>query len=592
MPPIPPIVRRSRLPIVARRTAALAALSLAAATLLVGFAGSPTPAAAADAKARDWKAAAARLDDLIAVRLRAQKDLVVAPRADDAEFIRRASLDLIGAIPTEAETTTFLKDPSPDKRAALVDRLLASSRHADWFAMWYSNLLVGNQIRDRDLNRRTFNEWMRDQFARNRPYDDLVYDLLTATGNSDSNGAVGFVSSFAASAADAAGKSSRYFLGVQIQCAQCHDHPYDKRIKQTDFTAYASFFFTTTHRRNQTPGNTEISFDIVSYPAEDFRPAGGGPSGSRRTAGMGMMPRGQPLRLEGQVRGAAGRYVELGEPKFLLGKAPKDVPGLDRRTVLAKWMTSKSNEWFAPAYANRLWAYFMGRGIVHPIDDFSQSNKPSNPELLKFLADEFTRNDFDINHLVRTIVGSEAYQRTSKMPRDMERPDPSLYAVAPVKPLTVEQSFDSLFRAAGTEREVERRLEQGMKADGATARGRLVDPRMLVYQMFRRAFDDDEGGESEVFSGTIPRGLLMMNGPQINQMLSAYPGSPLRKILDTDRSDRERVRRVYLTVLSRDPSPGELSSALQHVHTSRTEIEGYEDLMWALCNTTEFMSNH
>ena len=583
MPPIAPTSRRSWLP--------LAAVGLAAAALLAEFAGSSSPASAADTKARDWKSASARVDDLIAVRLKAQKDLVVAPRADDAEFLRRVYLDLIGAIPTEEETTTFLKDPSPEKRAALVDRLLASTRHADWFAMWYSNLLVGNQIRDRDLNRRTFNEWMRDQFARNRPYDELVYDLLTATGNSDSNGAVGFVSSFAASAADAAGKSSRYFLGVQIQCAQCHDHPYDKRIKKEDFAAFAAFFFTTTHRRNQTPGNTEVSFDIVSYPAEDFRPLGGA-GGSKRTVGMGTMPRGQPLRLEGVVRGAAGRVMELGEPKFLLGKAPKDVPGLDRRTVLGKWMTSKSNEWFAPAYANRLWTYFMGHGIVHPVDDFSQSNKPSNPELLKFLADEFARNDFDINHLIRTIVGSEAYQRTSKMPRGLERPEASLYAVAPVKPLSVEQSFDSLFRAAGAEQEVERRLQAGIKEGGAMKRGQLVDPRMLVYQMFRRAFDDDEGGESEEFTGTIPRGLLMMNGPQINQMLAARPGSPLKKILDTDRSDRERVRRVYLTVLSRDPSPGELSSALQHVHTSRTEIEGYEDLMWALCNTTEFMSNH
>ena len=456
--------------------------------------------------------------------------------------------------------------------------------------MWYSNLLVGSQIRDRDLNRRTFNDWMRDQFARNRPYDELVYDLITASGNSDSNGAVGFISSMGASAADATGKSTRYFLGVQIQCAQCHDHPYDKRIKQEDFASFAAFFFTTTNRRNQTPGNTEVSFDVTTYNVEDLR------SGGRRTTGMmPAMARGQPLRLEAAVKPVKGQPrpgMAEGEPKFLLGKSVKDVPGLDRRTILAKWMTSKSNEWFAPAFANRLWAYFIGRGIVHPVDDFSQSNKPTNPELLKFLSDEFTRADFDINHLIRVITGTEAYQRTSKMPRDLERPDPSLHAVASVKPLTVEQSFDSLFRATGTEREVERRLDDGMRNMGAGRKGQLVDPKMLVYRLFRRAFDDDEQGESEGFTGTIPRGLLMMNGPEINQMLSAHPLSPLRKILDTERNDRERIRRVYMTVLSRDPSPGELSSAVQHVHTSRSEIEGYEDLMWALCNTTEFMSNH
>lgn len=569
------------------------------ATLLAGVAlaalsslASAAPSTPSDAKTRDWKAAAAKVDDLVGARLKSQKDLVVAPRADDAEFLRRVTLDLIGTIPTEEEATTFLKDPSPEKRAAAVDRLLSTTRHADWFAMWYSNLLVGNQIRDRDLNRGTFNDWMRDQFARNRPYDELVYDLVTASGNSDTNGAVGYMSSFGTSAADAAGKSSRHFLGVQIQCAQCHDHPYDKRIKKEDFGDYAAFFFTTTHRRNQSPGNMEVSFDIASYPIEDLK---AGPNGRRGTGMMPMMGRGQPLRLEGNVKPVKGQPrpgMEEGEAKFLLGKVVKDVPGLDRRTLLAKWMTSKSNEWFAQAFANRMWARLTGHGIVHPVDDFSTSNKPSNPELLKFLADEFARADFDINHLIRVIVNSETYQRTSRMPRDLERPDPSLYAVASVKPLTVEQSFDALFRAAGAEREVERRVDEGMKAMGAGKKGRLVDPRMLVYQLFRRAFDDDEQGESEEFTGTIPRGLLMMNGPQINQMLSAHPMSPLRKILDGERSDRERVRRIYMTVLSRDPSPGELSSAIQHIHTSRNEVEGYEDLMWALCNTTEFMSNH
>ena len=253
-----PMPTGSKSPSIRSLAAGAALLGLAA---LIGTSGLAVaaPSERVEAKTRDWKAAAARVDDLIGVRLKTQKDLVVAPRADDAEFMRRASLDLIGTIPTEEEASTFIKDPSPDKRAAAVERLLASPRHADWFAMWYSNLLVGSQIRDRDMNRHTFNDWMRDQFARNRPYDELVYDLVTAEGNSDSNGAVGFISSMGTSAADAAGKTSRFFLGVQIQCAQCHDHPYDKRIKKEDFADYAAFFFTTTHKRNQSPGNTEIS---------------------------------------------------------------------------------------------------------------------------------------------------------------------------------------------------------------------------------------------------------------------------------------------------------------------------------------------
>jgi len=570
-----------------------------AAALLAGFALTvpaafldSAPAAAADSKApdskiKDWKAAAGKVDDLIGARWRTQKDLVVAPMADDAEFLRRASIDLIGTIPTEAEAAAFLKDPATDKRARAIDRLLAEPKHAEWSALWYSNLLVGSQVRDRNLNRRTFNDWLRDQFARNRPYDEMAYDLITATGNSDENGAVGLLSSFERSAADAAGKVSRYFLGVQIQCAQCHDHPYDKRIKQAEFSSFAAFFVTTTNRRNMSPTNPgEVSFDIGSFTKEDVtNPA---------YRGMGMARRGAPLMLEVPAKGERRPVGELPDAKFLLGKVIKDVPGISRREILAKWMTSKNNEWFAQAFSNRLWAYYMGHGIVHPVDDFSQANAPTNPALLKFLADELVRGGFDVQHLTRVILNTEAYQRSSRMPRGLERPESSLYAVAAVKPLSVEQSFDSLFRAAGAEQEVARRLGggMGMGGDAMKRRGQLVDPKMLIYAQFKRSFDDDEQGESEEFTGTIPRGLLMMNGPQINQMLSAHPMSPLRKILDSERSDRERVRRVYLTVLTREPSPGELSNALQHVHTSRTEVEGYEDLMWALCNTTEFMSNH
>lgn len=555
---------------------------VAALALFVGAVPAPRARAAGP---KDWRAAAAKVDALVAGRFRAQKDLVVAPTSDDAEFLRRVTMDLTGTIPTYDETVAFLQDTAPDKRATLVDRLLASRRHADWFAMWYGNLLVGTATRNRSLDRRTFNDWLREQFRTNRPYDELVYDLLSATGNSETNGAIGLMSSFENSAADAAGKTSRFFLGVQIQCAQCHDHPYDKRIKQQDFVDYAAFFFTSTYRRNMTPGNNEISFDVGSWALE---PARGGRPGDTT---MAPMRRGAPLTLEGGRPNVRGR-TSLPDAKFLLGKTVKDVPGIDRRTVLAKWVTSKSNEWFSQAFANRMWAFLMGRGVVHPVDDFSSSNKPSNPELLAFLADELARSGFDVRHLIRVVVGTEAYQRTSKMPRGVERPDPSLFAVAAVKPLSVEQSFDALFRATGAEKRVERMLEARERA-GREGRRDLQDPRMAIYQLFRRSFDDDEQSEEETFTGTIPRGLLMMNGEQVNSIMgSGNPDSPLARILAEERSDRERVRRVYLTVLSRDPSPGELSNALRHVHTSRTEKEGYEDLLWALCNTTEFMSNH
>jgi hypothetical protein len=560
--------------------AAVATAALSAA-LLVALASEGR----AETRKKDWRAAAAKVDDLVAARLRSQKDLQVAPRSDDAEFLRRVTLDLTGVIPTEAETVEFLNDPSPDKRAALVDRLLLQPRHADWFATWYSNLLVGTRIRDRNLNRRTFNEWMREQFAKNRPYDELVRDLVAAVGNSDDNGAVGFVSSFERSAADAAGKTSRMFLGVQIQCAQCHDHPYDKRIRQADFAGFAAFFMTTTHLRNQAQGSPEISFDVATYEKDEMPGTG---RARNRNPEMTSRP-GAPLVLDpgaGPFRGGA-----IPDAKFLLGSTVRDTPGVNRREVLARWMTSPKNDFFSRAFANRLWGYFLGRGLVQPVDDFHSHNKPSHPELLDFLGEELERGDFDVNHLVRVIVGTEAYQRTSKNPRGVERPDAALFASGPIKPLTVEQSFDSFFRATGAEGYLESRL-RGMGGPGARRMGQIVDPRMLVYEMFRRSFDDDEGGETEEFTGTIPRGLLMMNGVQVNELVAAKPGRPLRAILDAERSDRERIRRLYLTVLSREPSPGETSAARAHLESSRNETQGYEDLLWALLNTTEFMSNH
>lgn len=541
----------------------------------------------AEAKKKDWRAAAAKADDLVAARWRSEKDLQVASRADDAELLRRVTLDLTGVIPTEAETVEFLHDPAPDKRATLVDRLLASPRHADWFATWYSNLLVGTQIRERNLNRRTFNEWMREQFAKNRPYDELVRDLVAAQGSSDDVGAIGFVSSFERSAADAAGKTSRLFLGVQIQCAQCHDHPYDKRIQQTDFEGFAAFFLTTTHRRDQTPGEPAVSWHVWSHEKDELTPGRvRAPAGS-----MAGNPRaGAPLVLDANAgRGARGALLE---PQFLLGSKVKDVPGVARREILARWITSPKNDLFSRAIANRMWAYFLGRGIVHPVDDFHAENKPTNPELLAFLGDELVRSGFDLRHLVRVIVHTEAYQRTSKNPRGTARPDPSLFAAGPIKPLTVEQTFDSFFRATGAEGYLDTRMRDGRGGGAMRRAGQTVDPKMAVYQRFRRSFDDDEGSETEEFTGTIPRGLLMMNGTEVNERVAAKPGRPLRTILDAEKSDRERVRRLYLTVLSREPSPGEVSAARAHLETSRNETQGYEDLLWALLNTTEFMSNH
>jgi hypothetical protein len=491
-------------------------------------------------------------------------------RADDSEFVRRVHLDVIGTIPSLAETTQFLADKSPDKRRKLVESLLANEKYASNWAEQWAGTLMGYEADNRvDQARAGVKRHLEPVFAKNTPFDAVAREVMTASGATnqptgmkmeedapDVNGTTVFYVRYQKTAgkdiaAAIAGKFSRTFLGTQIQCAQCHDHPFDTWT-QEDFYGMAAFF-------------TQLKIDRVKvddkkeyYLVEDREPRKG-----RRTTEM-------------QIPGTQTR-VKIG---FLKTKeTPREGEGL--REAFARMMTSRDNLQFARATVNRYWGHFFGRGFVNPVDEFNGRNKPSHPELIDAMAKDFIAHGFDLQHLIRSICNSQAYQVTSAgRKRDAETQ--KYFAMAAVRPLTPEQILHSLVTA--------------MASDSAAGSLRRDAELVRALRDFRYAFGDDEGAEFVQFEGTIPGALLMMNSEIVARGSAAIKSKKavtrLSEILASEKTPAERIRTIYLAVLSRLPSGSEQARSATYVAQHGGGNEAYEDVMWSLLNSSEFVLNH
>ena len=343
--------------------------------------------------------------------------------ADDAEFLRRLSLDLNGVIPPRTEVVAFLQDKSRNKRAKKIDELIERPAYAEHIARTWTNLLVGRTYREQFFRREPFYDWIEKAFAANEPYDEMVRELLTAKGVNDENAAVNYFIRYAKdmNPADVAGPVARTFLGVQIQCAQCHNHPYE-HWTQEDFWAFAAFFSCIRPRPIKMDGAMPKDYKLDLLDAR---------------AGEVYLPDSDPRRPV--------------YPRFLGTPWPEPQPFLNRREALAKWMTSAENPTFAKALVNRVWALLIGRGIVEPIDDFSKKNVPSHPALLEALAAGFVRSGFDIRYLIRAICNSRVYQLASGV-QAKDADEEKLFAHAQLKPMTPEQLFYTLLQLGGMDR--------------------------------------------------------------------------------------------------------------------------------------------
>lgn len=487
-----------------------------------------------------------------------------SPIAPDSEFLRRAYLDLIGRIPSVDEAGAFLGSKDPEKRLKLIAELLDDPDYPKHMATLWRVALVGRRRQDRMVDRGALETWLRKQFAENRPWNEVAHDLITAQGSNKDNGAVNFTlahlgdrtpdGSF--SAVNLTSSTTRVLLGQQIQCTQCHDHP-SNDWKQGDFWGINAFFKGV--RTEDVQRTDATGAEVYDHTELRDEPSDAYSTYEKRNA-----------------------IVGIAFPTFLDGRKISQGTDVDRRKALAAFVTGPDNLQFARACVNRVWAQLMGRGIVHPVDDFGDHNDASLPELLNRLAEDFRASGYDTRALIGWIARSRPYQLSSMVGKGNEK-DETLFSHMQLKPMTPEQLFDSLLVATAAH-----------KAGGDAERDRR---RNEWLSQFVFAFGNDDGEEG-TFQGTIPQALMMMNGELMTRATGGEAGSFLARLRDAALSRRNgapeayMVNRIYLAALARFPSQAELRRAQGFLTSSPDTLNVLEDLFWALLNSNEFILNH
>jgi len=541
-----------------------------------------------------------------------------AKKCDEADFMRRAYLDIIGVIPSLEEAEKYLADKSPNKRQKLVETLLKDEHYGEHWGDVWSGILVGFDSDRRDQAARGDETHdLKIMFNKNMPFDEFAravitvdgavyegYKKLTAEEMKELPKEVPLASYIARQQRVAgkdfplamAGKLTRVFMGVQIQCAQCHDHPFDKWT-QEEFYGMASFFTgliarqqTYTPPEDKGKDKKDIKKDQIRYYVVGERQDVS--KDEKRPGAKAMMMMGKDGADLSIPNGKGGPI----KASFL--ETNKGVePSVQRRETFAKYVTDPSNIQFAKEAVNRYWAHFFGAGIVNPIDDFNGRNKPTHPELLKELAQDFIDHKYNVHWLIGAITGSEAYNLSSRSASKERDPQAEkLLALARVRALTPEQIMRSTIEAIGFGGGMmgRRLMRPGAKVPEGMPSGEQMKERIMAQMVnqFRYSFGDDEGGEVGDFAGTIPSALLMMNSQIVGAGTSSMNrGNPFSEILAKHKSEGDRIRAIFLTVLSRTPTSSEGTRWASHIAKAGGD-KGYEDLIWTLLNTSEFLFNH
>ncbi len=517
----------------------------------------------------------AKVNELVA---RAWKDAGVrpSPQATDGEFLRRIFLDVVGRIPSIDEASSYLNERGKQRKAALVDRLLGDQYVIDYGNFWgtiWTNLLIGRtggQNPRSLVNRDGMSQYLRRSFYRNKPYDRMVYELLTATGvnrpgEEGYNGAVNFLlAHLDDNAIQATARTSRLFLGMQVQCTQCHNHPFND-WKQSQFWQLNAFFRQARALRSFAGRNIAkvelVDEDFVS-PSRDMKEAE-----IYYEARNGRMAVAYPVFVDGTAIDPSGYVREV-----------------NRRQELARLVVG--SEAFARAAVNRMWAHFFGYGFTKPVDDMGPHNPPSHPELLDFLARQFSAHGYDLKRLIRWLVLSKPYALSSRQGHRNEIDDPSsgeppLFSRFYLRQMSPEQLYDSLLVATAAEQ----------AAQGNETRKEQMRRRWLAQ--FTIAFGTDENDEATVFNGSIPQVLMMMNGELTKTATRCEPGTFLHDVAMSDEKPSEKITRLYIAALTRRPSTQEVRAANQvwQAHQGDT-IAALQDIWWALLNSNEFILIH
>jgi hypothetical protein len=487
-----------------------------------------------------------------------------APLADDGTFLRRIFLDVLGVLPTMSETRSFLGDTDPDKRAKLIDRLLERPEFADAWALVWADLLRNEEKVLDAKGTRVFHAWIRDQFAANVPLNELARSVIAGRGSTYADPPANYYRALRDPYARGEA-TAQVFLGVRVQCARCHNHPYD-RWTQNDYHEWAAFFSRVQYR---VVNNKRVDgFDTHEFAGEQVV--------WMDRAGELTNPRtGQPT-----------------PPKFLGDdKAAPIAADADRLQILADWVADPGNPFFAKAQVNRVWFHLLGRGMVEPNDDFRAANPPANPELLDALAADFTAHKFDLKHLVRVILNSRTYQLSAETD-ETNRDDTANFSHSLIQPLKAEQLLDAFSRV----------LEAPVKFDGfplgiraaqlpdaqVGARGVLPGPGPRFLKAFGKpdrllSCECERGDET-----TLVQAFQLLTGGLLHQMLTR-PDNRLDRLAKSGKDDATIVEEFYIAALCRLPSDREKAGAIALITRSNDRRAGLEDVAWGVLNAKEFL---
>ena len=486
------------------------------------------------------------VDELVHTKL---KKLRITPSGvcDDATFIRRAYLDLTGALPTPEEVRKFVDDPSTPKRNHLIESLLQRKEFTDLWVMKWAELL---QIRSRNDEfsykaALQYYNWLQDKLGSNVPINKVVQELITATGSTLRNPAASYYQ-IQRDTLKTAENTAQVFMGMRIQCAQCHNHPFD-RWTMNDYYSFAAFFPQIGRKNGEDPRES-IIYD----------------------------------RGDGEVKHlVTGKNMK---PKFLGGDEPDIKSGESRRAVLAKWLASPENPYFARNVANIIWAHFMGKGIIDPVDDVRVSNPPSNPELLDALAKKFTEYGYDFRKLVRDICASRTYQLSTR-PNDTNAQDDRNFAKASIRRVRAEVLLDCINQVTATNDKFQG-LPRGARAV------EIADGNTSTYFLttFGRARRETVCSCEVKTEPNLSQALHLLNGTTVNDKVQE--GGIIKAMLKAGKKPDEIIGDLYMRCLSRKPTPDELNALQKFLVDAKDPEPVLNDLFWSLLNSKEFIFNH
>jgi hypothetical protein len=464
---------------------------------------------------------------------------------DDETFLRRVYLDIIGTTPTVTEASAFLDSKASDKRAKVIDELLGRKEFTElWVNKWAEILQIRSSLQVSYKAMFLYYNWLMEKISKNTPMDKMVQELLGANGGTFKNPATNFYQQTTDQLV-LTESVAQVFMGMRIQCAQCHNHPFD-RWTQDDYYGFSAFFSQIGRK-----GTDDYRETVV------FNSGGGD---TKHPVGGRVMP-----------------------PKFLGDEAP-DTAGKDRRVILAQWLASPRNPFFAKSFVNRVWAHFYGLGIVEPVDDFRVSNPASNPELLDELAKRFTESNYDLRKIVRDICNSRTYQRSTQR-NDSNSTDEKNFAHANLRRIQAESLLDTISVVTDTKDKFNG-LPTGSRAV------QIADGGYSTYFLttFGRATRETPCSCEVKMEPTLSQALHLLNGDTVNQKIKT--GGVIEKLMKDKPKLEDRISDLYVRCFARRPTPEEVAKVTKALAIEPDPKKAMEDLFWALLNSREFLFNH